>query len=899
VFGARTRVRQTLAIARESLVEVASGRAFQAVVLALVGVVLLMGWNVSDTVFDTSTWPVTHLVAATVMSQRVVVIPWLLVMLYAGELVWKDREVGVAEIADAAPVPTGIVLLGRFLALVTIIVAFQTAFMIGGILLQTLQGYYHFEPGLYLRILFGLNLADFVLVGALAMTVHVLVNQKYLGYIVALLASAMRFIGPSLGIPKLLLYNYGPRWRYSDMNGFGPYIEPFVWFKLYWVAWAVLSAVIAILFWMRGRETGVRARLVIARTRLRGATLRVAGAAIALILAFGGFIFYNTNILNENLPRDEVGRPQAEYERQYRRFENRPQPSIAKADLRIEIFPDDPAVALRGSYQLVNKTAVPIDSVHVVLDRALATRSIAFGRSAQPVLEDARHGYRIYTLAQSLAPGDSLTLSFDVEFRPRGFRDSEIQTDVVGNGAYFDRRWLPFIGYQPALELSADDARKRFGLSPRRPMAPFDDAEARQFDDVVRGENDRVLVNAIVGTVADQIAVMPGTLRRSWTKNGRRYFEYATGTPVTFGNAVFSAKYAVRADRWHDVTLQVFHHPAHEYNIDRMIGGMKAALGYLTSNFGPYQFRDLRVVEIPPYSIYGRAHPTVTSFSEDVFITRVKPGQIDQTFYGTAHETAHSWWGGQARPAHVKGRGFVSESLANYSAMMVTEKAFGPEVARRAYGFQMDRYFTARSNFAREVPLISVEDQPYIYYAKGAVAMYALRDYIGEERVNTALRRYLEKYRGKGPPYPTALDLLAELRAVTPDSLQYLLTDLLETVTLWDVKTERAVVEKTPAGEYLVTLDVVAKKMRADSVGHATEVPMDDVVEIGVFAQGKTIESAPPLYLKRHRIKSGKQTIRITVAREPARAGIDPYRKLIDRDGADNVVALVDRTLIM
>ena len=36
-----------------------------------------------------------------------------------------------------------------------------------------------------------------------------------------------------------------------------------------------------------------------------------------------------------------------------------------------------------------------------------------------------------------------------------------------------------------------------------------------------------------------------------------------------------------------------------------------------------------------------------------------------------------------------------------------------------------------------------------------------------------------------------------------------------------------------------MTLDVVAKKMRSDSAGKETEVPMDDLVDIGVFAPGE------------------------------------------------------------
>jgi hypothetical protein len=240
----------------------------------------------------------------------------------------------------------------------------------------------------------------------------------------------------------------------------------------------------------------------------------------------------------------------------------------------------------------------------------------------------------------------------------------------------------------------------------------------------------------------------------------------------------------------------------------------------------------------------------------------------------------------------VRGAAFLSESLANYSAMMVTEKTYGLEAARKVYDFYMERYLRGRATQAREVPVLEVEDQPYTAYRKGALALYTLRDHIGGDAVNGALRRYFEEYRDAVPPYPTSLDLYAELRTVTPDSLQPLLTDWFETITLWDVSTERVVVEPTGTGEYVVTLDVVARKMRADGEGNETEVPMEDLVEIGIFAPGEGGGLGEPLYLQRHRIRSGEQTIRITVAQEPAGAGIDPLRKLIDRRRDDNVVAV-------
>jgi hypothetical protein len=535
----------------------------------------------------------------------------------------------------------------------------------------------------------------------------------------------------------------------------------------------------------------------------------------------------------------------------------------------------------------VNQTGVPIRSVHVETPngRDYEVRSMKFDRAFKAEMLDAEHGYRIFALQHALAPGQSMQFSFDVAFRPRGFRHGGAQTLVVRNGSYFDRRLLPFIGYQRGFEVSDAAQRKRFGLPPQAPIPGPGDAAARQFWSRFR-DGDRMHVETIVGTAADQIAVVPGMLRRTWTEGGRRYFHYSSRIPETFAASVFSAKYAVAKGRWKDVDLEIFHHPPHGANLDRMMSGMQAALDYYTSAFGPYPYGELRIVEVPPYSFNGRAFPSAIGLSEPNFITRTGPGLVDLTFFGTAHEVAHQWWGGQVRPAYAKGRGFVSESLANYSAMLVTEKTLGPAEARRVYDYQMNRYLQKRGETGRDVPLLEVDDHPHVSYGKGAVALYTLREHIGTDAVNGALRRFLEKYRGSGPPYATSLDLYAELRAVTPPSLYPLLTDLFETMTLWDVKTQSAAARRLPDGRYEVTLEIIAQKLRADSIGVETPTPMNDLVEVGVFASGRD----DAIYLVRHRIRAGKQTLHIIVPQEPSRAGVDPNRKLIERERGDNVV---------
>jgi hypothetical protein len=525
------------------------------------------------------------------------------------------------------------------------------------------------------------------------------------------------------------------------------------------------------------------------------------------------------------------------------------------------------------------------------IDPDIRANSLSFDRGSTPALVDDESHFRIYTLERPLAPGESLQLAFDLSFRPRGFRNDRSQTNVVENGTHFDRRWLPTIGYQPVVELTDDEPRRRRGLEPRQRPRP-DDFTARGIRWPIRNE-DLVDLDAVVGTAADQTVILsPGVQRESWTKNGRRYFHFQSEGPSPFGANVFSARWAVREHRWNDVALQIFHHQEHGSDLDRTIRSMKASLEYYTREFGPYPYDELRIVEIPRYGGFGHAMLATISFTEDYFQSRVEEGQVDMPFYGTAHEIAHTWWDGQVRSARMPGQGFLSESLANYCAMVLTEETFGLEAARKVYDFQMERYLQGRAEQSGEVPVLDVEDQPYVAYRKGAIAMYTLRDYLGEELVNGALRRFQEKYRGGDPPYATSRDLYAELRAVTPDSLHTLLEDLFETITLWDLKTENASFEQTDAGDYVVSLDVTGRKGRSDGLGTMTEVPLNDLVEIGVFARSEGDGLGEPLHLEQHRIESGKQTISIRVPREPFRAGVDPYGKLIERERADNVTTL-------
>ena len=899
-FAAPTRLRQTFDVAMRSLSDVLLRRSIVAAVLLLLGMIVKAGWQSAGLVLDTPTWPMTSLVARDVLGDVGDVLV-LLSALVAGELIWRERDSGTSDIIDAAPLPNAVSLTGKFGALAIALAAVQALLMLAGMFLQWLEGYHQYEPLLYVKILFGIQLPHYLLWAALAFFVHVLVNQKYAAHLAFVMYWALcRFARGALGIEhNLLSWSADPGWSYSDLSGFQPFLTGWLSFKLYWAAWALLLLVLANLLWVRGRDTRLRERLRDARARFTPRAASVTATAALAVLGSGGWVFYNTNVLNEYHTTAERDDARAEYERRYKRYQKLPQPLVTRCRLHVELAPERRGADIRGTYVLENRTAAAIDSIHVLHDEDVTPRALVFDRAARRVSHDPRHRYDIYALEQPLRPGQTMHLRFHIASAPRGFTNGRPGGEVVGNGTYLERSWMPMIGYQPELELFDDGARKERGLAAHTRVPSLDDAEGRRIASAIRDAR-WLHLETIVGTAADQIAVAPGSLRRTWSANGRRYFHYATDAPIPNLYAIHSAAYAVAEERWRGVVIQVLHHPRHTYNIDRIVRSAKATLEYQARHFGPYPHRELRIVEFPRHrGTYARAYPTAVALSEGFgFMARPENG-IDYPFLVTAHEVSHEWWGNQFRGARVEGGQVLGETLAHYGAMMVTEQEHGREPVDRLRRLLLHNYLLGRRQHrTTEVPLLRSTDHKYLHYDKGALAMYALCDAVGEERINTALRRLFERHRLGDPPYPTTRELYAELHAVTPAPLHSLLHDLFARITLWDLQAKQPRVEPLPGGAYRVTFTVAAEKFEADAIGRDRPVPMNDLVDVGVFA-GPATDANPgqPLYLQKHRIRSGEQTITVTVPRAPARVAIDPYQKLIERDlvfdGSTNNIAEV------
>ena len=324
-----------------------------------------------------------------------------------------------------------------------------------------------------------------------------------------------------------------------------------------------------------------------------------------------------------------------------------------------------------------------------------------------------------------------------------------------------------------------------------------------------------------------------------------------------------------------------------------MIEASRKSLAYFEANFTPYQHQQVRIVEFPGYSSFAQSFANTIPYSESIgFIADLRDKKnIDYVYYVTAHEVAHQWWAHQVIGGNVQGATVLSESLSQYSALMVMEKEYGRDKMRQFLKYELDSYLSGRGGeTVDEMPLYRVENQQYIHYRKGSLVFYRLREEMGEAAVNRALKKFLQDKGFQQPPYTTSAELLTYLRAEATPAQGTLITDLFEKISFYDNRVETATAKKRADGKYEVTLELHADKRYANGKGKETSGKLDDWIDVGVFGRAESGEEAdqPVLYMERVHVTSAKPKLTVVVDQLPYEAGFDPYNKLIDRVSADN-----------
>ncbi|GAB3890668.1 ABC transporter permease/M1 family aminopeptidase [Spirosoma agri] len=839
----------------------------------------------------------------------------IVLIFYTGEVVHRDKVVHYDTIADALPVPDWMTYGSKLLSMTYVCLLLCTLIIVSGVINQTVKGYFNYEFSLYVRDVYGIAFTQYFQLVMLAFFVHTMVNQKFVGHIATLAVYIAIW-----AVPLFAEFNYrlalpfsGGGIQLSDMNGFGHYLSGLASFRLYWYAFGGLLLVLALWFWNRGADTSFKSRWQLARQRMGRASMSVFALLLVAFVSMGAWIYTNVSVKNRYRSADERREQQASFEKTYQKYRYVLQPKITSAKVNVDVFPDDFKATATGAFVIVNKGDQPIDSLHLTMPadnfhRELTTLLID-GKKPGLVLTDNVLGYFIYRLPKRLNPGDSARMDMAVTGQYVGFSNGGDSRDVVSNGTFFNVGIFPGFGYSEELELSSDKYRKKYGLPIKQWTLPAQNDPRGLRDFLFTDDADWVTFEGTISTTPGQTAIMPGQLLKTWTQNGpdgkpRTYFTYKLPGFSDYFFSMCSAKYGVKRDTWtgpdgQKVALEIYHHPTHDRNLDRFVASMKASLSYYTKNYAPYTYPVLRVLEFPRYSSFAQSFPTTVPYSEEFgWLGDFRdPNKTDYAFYVTAHEIAHQWWGHQIMPSRTRGANQISETMAEYSALMVLKQRYGADAMPKFLKYSLDQYLGGRANEDKfEANMLDNDTRAYVWYQKGSMLMYALQDYIGEDRVNKAMNDYMKaaRFRQKAP-FTTSLEWYGFLKAATPDSLKPWLTDNFEKFTLYDNRITKAEAKAVGNGQYRVKLYVRTATEYYDKTGKEIAKGKGPVIaDIAVLTDdGKNkdgLTTKVPLLMQKRSLTPGEHVIEVTVKGKPVKAGIDPYNKLIDRVSDDNLV---------
>ncbi|HEV8582660.1 MAG TPA: M1 family aminopeptidase [Thermoanaerobaculia bacterium] len=851
---------------------------------ALFLLLLWLGWAVSEIYggiltgeYNSTSYPVTSLVLAALQTPATI-LGTILILYYGAELFWREQRFRMASIVDSTPVSGTAMIAAKWTALAVLIGAMLLGGALAGVALQVAKGWPDFQPFLYLSFFYFTG-APLLLYAAAALFIHALSPGKYAGMIFFLLFMIVSRRAAAIGLEHdLWRFANPPSVPYTELNGFGHYAAPFHGFMLHWLVLALFLSTLTSALWRRiGAPLRERLRLLARRNR-------PARALAAMFAVTGGWIFYNTNVVRDYVTAAEISDWKADYEKAYKRIEKLPHPRILAVDGEVDLYPAEQRYRVAGRYALVNESAQPIPSVYVARRREARRASLSIP-SARLAVKDDRFGVARFDFQPPLAPGAHAQLRFDLSFDAGGFASGQQDDAVVENGTFLmNLRAFPTLGYRESYELSDLRERRKRGLSGASTAVL---AENGAHGAVDPSTDEWIDLRMTVSTAGDQIALAPGRLERSWRRGGRRWFRYRTEAPILNRFAVSSGRYAVAKRRHGPVDIELYYHPPHAANVAHMLDTAAASLDVMQSSFGSYPHHQLRIVELSSYwPMTGYALPGTIYLREDGgFLTDARdPNRPDLIARRVAHEVSHQWFGHRVNAANVEGASIIVESLAKYSELRVVERMRGREQVRQLLAIELDRYLSGRAGATYpEVPLYKADNQGYLFYSKAAVVLFAIRDLLGQEAMERAIRAMMQER------HPTSVDLVRHLQAVADAAQRALIEQWMKEIVLYDLRVAAAQAHRRADGRYDVIVRVEAGKSRADGRGREQTLAFGEPIEIAVAADSRVLDS------RKHLLRRGTNEIKLVVAAQPSSVTVDPEITRIDRNPVDNGMQLSAR----
>ena len=451
---------------------------------------------------------------------------------------------------------------------------------------------------------------------------------------------------------------------------------------------------------------------------------------------------------------------------------------------------------LQADYQLVNRSDKAIDTLLITTPRPLNYQVVTLA-GAELIEYDEKFATGLYQFTQPIEVGGNAQLQIRASYQQNGYLGELSDNFLTEEFSYFRfLRYLPWFGFLPHYQIQHPEMRAQYSLPELATKTLEQDMETHNGD--MSALLDWAQLTTKITTDAGQVAIAPGQLVSTSQQGERSTFEYQTHGPIRNLGHLVSTRLPKLTKQVQGVNLEVFYPENKEQYAERHMEAMVDTVKYGNRHFGQINSKDLRLMPISDFfPSTGYALPQTIFIGEDVgfHVDMDNADGFDHIYRRTAHEVAHQWWGHGLNGAPTEGEGVLVETLAKYTEMVLLRNKYGHDYVKRLIEYEQQRYYSGRGRSqVEELPLYR-GDESHLIYSKGAVAMYALHQVLGEEAVNAALAKLVKHHFYPNVP-ATSLDLIRYLQEGKTQAQQALVQRWFVQIEMPDLAISQVHIEK-------------------------------------------------------------------------------------------------------
>ncbi|MEM0941541.1 MAG: ABC transporter permease [Bacteroidota bacterium] len=723
-------------------------------------------WNSSY--FIASSYPLTSTMTLTRISMGI----WVsfILMIWTGELLFKDRVVNFWQVIDTLPVPVWVSVFSRFLAMSIVSFFIFCMFIVLGIVAQLLQGApTEIDFSFYVSELLGYNLGwlNYLQMLALVCLIAGLTAHRYATHLLSIGIYFFYLVSIDLGVIEeaRFIYMAVPGVNdYSEMNGYGIWATSIPWFFLLWTSLAIVLLVLGIYFWKRGASHKFKQKFSLRGTQLNWLGKTIVSASLVGFFYLQNFVVNNVHAKGNFESKLHKQEKEAAYEKTYKRLAEHPQPKISGVDLKLDFYPENRSADFEASCNLINLTGQKIDTLYLNFPDFTKYKRISWnGEEIKPAWTDGV--LNMMALAIKMQEDTSGVFSIKGSRVHTGFtQDPETpQPELTYNGSFLRAQdLLPSIGYNDDLELMENRYRSDWGLEKLHSrMSPISDSDALS-EDVYSHDATWVKGTIELSTASDQVAIALGKLVDSRQRGGRSYFTYSLESSAPFEWYFGSANYRLESFNAGGVQCHIYHKAEHAYNLRFFKNAFVNALSFIESRLSEYPYSEVKLMEIPFYQKPHYAFPNTIAISEKEgwFADSTSLGnRVYMEFTIASNLIAH--WVLQNIPvANVQGADMLRYALPEALAMQIIEIEHSEEGLEWLISKKQGLYAKERGNEPNvEHPLIASDGIGYLEKNKGTLALFELCAAMGAVEFNKQIKNWTKSLDANGTFYDLYLHL--------------------------------------------------------------------------------------------------------------------------------------------